>query len=141
MKQEFKITQQEMDDIIAINKNQMPVMKIGNVTTGMDLQERVNSYWDGLADKYGFKKLTVEPSSKGKLFFIAEPKPIVVQKTKAEKTIDKFIGDASGYLNYNVVDSLSRITKQLEECNFISDAGPLKNNLAFIALKKLAKKS
>ena len=30
--------QAEMDDIIAINKNQGPVMKIGNYWSGMDLK-------------------------------------------------------------------------------------------------------
>ena len=33
MKQEFKMTQEKMDDIIAINKSNMPVLRIGNVTT------------------------------------------------------------------------------------------------------------
>lgn len=75
MKQEFEMLQQEMDDIIAINKNQAPVMKIGSVITGMDLREKINNYWQGLGDKYGFKHLTVEPSAKGSLFFLAEPKP------------------------------------------------------------------
>jgi hypothetical protein len=44
MKQEFEMTQQEMNEIIAINKSRMPVMKIENVTTGMDLQEKINAY-------------------------------------------------------------------------------------------------
>ena len=88
MKQEFKMTQQEMDDIIAINENRMPLMKIGNVSTGMDLQARVNNYWKGLSDKYGFKRITVEPSSKGKLFFLAEPKSCDVLKAKTETNVD-----------------------------------------------------
>lgn len=141
MKQEFEMTQQEMDDIIAINKSRMPVMKIGNVTTGMDLQEKINAYWSGLSDKYGFKQMTVEPSSKGKLFFLAEPKPIVVPKTKAEIEIDKYIGNAMGYLNYNVTDALKRIVSQLEKCNYETEAGVLNMNVAFLALKKLANKS
>jgi hypothetical protein len=84
MKQEFEMLQQEMDDIIGINRRKMPVMQIGNVTTGMDLQERINNYWKGLSDKYGFKQMTVEGSSRGKLFFLAEPKPIEVPKTQME---------------------------------------------------------
>lgn len=137
MKQEFEMTQQEMDDIIAINKNQMPVMKIGNVNTGMDLQERINAYWSGLGDKYGFKPMTVEPSSKGKLFFLAEPKPIVKPKTQTEIEIDKYIGNAMGYLNYNVTESLKKIVKQLERCDYENEAGTLRMNIAFLALKKL----
>jgi hypothetical protein len=138
MKQEFKMTQEEMDDIISINKSKMPVMKIGNVTTGMDLQEKINEYWKGLADKYGFKQMTVEPSSKGKLFFLAEPKPIVKPKTSSEKAIDKYVGDAMGYLNYNVRDSLKKIVKQLEWCNYENDAGSLNMNVAFLALKQMS---
>lgn len=73
MKQEFEMQQAEMDDIIAINKSQMPVLLIGNVTTGMDLRERINSYWEGLGHKYGFEPMSAEPSAKGNLFFLATP--------------------------------------------------------------------
>jgi hypothetical protein len=138
MKQEFEMTQQEMDDIIAINKNKMPVMKIGNVTTGMDTQERVNNYWEVLGNKYGFKHMTVEPSSKGKLFFLAEPKPIEVPKTQTEIEIDKYIGNAMEYLNYNVKDALKKIVEQFEMCDYKEEGGSLKTNIAFLALKKLA---
>lgn len=138
MKQEFEMTQQEMDDIVAINKNQMPVMKTGNVTTGMDLQERVNSYWSGLADKYGFKQMTVEPSSKGKLFFLAEPKPVVVPKTQTEIGIDEYIGDANGYLNTNVKYALKKIVTQLDSCDYENESGTLVTNIAYLALKKIS---
>jgi len=74
MLKEFEMLQQEMDDIIAINKNMPPVMTFGGYTTGLDLHERVNNYWKGLGDKYGFKWQTVEPSDNGKLKFYAEPK-------------------------------------------------------------------
>lgn len=138
MKQEFEMTQQEMDDILAVNKNQMPVMKIGNVITGMDLQEKINAYWKGLGNKYGFNHMTVEPSSKGKLFFLAETKPIVKEKTQKEKEIDKYLGNAMGYLNYNVKDALKRIVNQFEMNNYECDGGILKNNVAFLALKKMS---
>ena len=126
MKQEFEMTQAEMDDIIAINKSQMPVMLIGNVTTGMDLQERINAYWEGLGNKYGFKPSTVEGSAKGKLFFLAEPKPIVVPKTQTEIEMDKY-------------DSIQKIVEQLESCNYESVGGYLKNDIAFLALKRMIK--
>jgi hypothetical protein len=126
MKQEFEMTQVEMDDIIAINKSQMPVMLIGNVTTGMDLRERINAYWDGLGNKYGFKPMTVEGSAKGKLFFLAEPKPIVIPKTQAEIEMDKY-------------DTLRKIVDQLESCNYECEGGYLKNNVAFLSLKRMAK--
>lgn len=138
MKQEFEMSQQEMDDIIAINKSQMPVLLIGNVTTGMDLQERINHYWSGLSDKYGFKQFTVEGSSKGKLFFLAEPKPIVVPKTVLETVLDEYIGEAMGYLNDHVADALKKIVSQLQSCNYENEASVLNNNVGFIALKKLA---
>lgn len=73
MKQEFLMTRQQMDDIIAINKNQMPVMRFGGVSMGMDLQERINNYWKGLGNEYGFEPMTVEGSSKGELYFLATP--------------------------------------------------------------------
>ena len=126
MKQEFEMLQAEMDDILQINKDQMPVMKIGNFTTGMDMQERVNAYWTGLGDKYGFKHMTVEGSAKGKLFFLAEPKPVVVPKTQTEKEIEKYVGD------------LPAIVKQLEFCEYETEAGCLSNNVAFLALKEMA---
>jgi hypothetical protein len=125
MKQEFEMTQEEMDDIIAINENQMPIMKIGNVITGMDLQERINAYWEGLGDKYGFKPMTAEPSAKGKLFFLAEPKPIVVPKTQVELEMDKF-------------DTLQKIVTQLESCNYECTGGFLNINIAFLSLKRMA---
>ena len=73
MKTEFQMIQQEMNDIIAINKNMPPVMKVGNYWSGMDLQERINNYWEILGKKYGFNPLTVEGSPKGNLYFLAEP--------------------------------------------------------------------
>lgn len=141
MKQEFEMLQQEMDDIIAINKNMPPVMKIGNYVSGMDLAEKINAYWEGLGDKYGFKHLTVEPSAKGKLFFLAEPKPVIVPKTQVEIEIDKYIGESEGYLNLHVRESLVKIVKQLEGCNYECEGGLLIKNVAFLALKKLTEKS
>ncbi|MES2287435.1 MAG: hypothetical protein V4547_17205 [Bacteroidota bacterium] len=138
MKQEFEMTQAEMDDIIAINKSQMPVLKIGNVITGMDLQERINAYWEGLGDKYGFKPLTVEGSARGNLFFLAEPKPIVMPKTETEKQIDKYLEGTDGYVSGAVQESLRKIVLQLESCNYETEAGCLNNNIAFLALKKLS---
>lgn len=128
MRQEFEMLQEEMDDILQINKDQMPVMKIGNVTTGMDLSEKINAYWKGLGDKYGFKHMTVEGSSKGKLFFIAEPKPVVTPKTPEEIEMDKF-------------DTLEKIVQQIEMSDYECEGGPLKNNVAFMSLKRMALKA
>lgn len=127
MKQEFEMAQQEMDDIIAINKNQSPVMKFGDYWSGMDLQEKINHYWETLGNKYGFKHLTVEGSAKGKLFFLAEPKPIVKPKTQTEIEMDKY-------------DTIQKIVEQLEFCNYENEVGCLKNNIAFLSLKRMANK-
>ena len=72
MKQEFKMMQEELDNIIAINKSGSdPVMFIsGGTSIGSSLQEKVNHYWNILADKYGFKQMSVEGSSKGNLYFL-----------------------------------------------------------------------
>lgn len=125
MKQEFEMTQQEMDDIIAINKDQSPVMKFGDYWSGMDLQERINHCWETLGNKYGFKHLTVEGSSRGKLFFLAEPKPIVIPKTEEEIAVDKY-------------DTLEKIIEQLEMAKYECEGGSLKNNIAFKSLKRMA---
>ena len=140
MKQEFEMTQEEMDNIISINKGGGdPVMFVsGGIPMGSSLQEKVNQYWKILGDKYGFKPMTVEGSSKGKLFFLAEPKPIEVTKTSGEIAVEKYIGNAKGYLNYNVTDSLKKIVDQLEWCEYENEAGTLNTNVAFIALKRLA---
>jgi len=124
MKQEFEMNQEEMDDIIAINKDRPPVVKFGDYRSGVDLREKINYYWEALGNKYGFKHLTVEGSAKGKLFFLAEPKPIEIPKTSSEKAIEKY-------------DSISKIVEQLEWCGYAWEGGLLRNNAAFIALKKM----
>lgn len=124
MKQEFEMSQQEMDDIIAINKNMPPVMKFSDYWSGLDLAEKVNKYWEILGDKYGFKPVTAEPSAKGNLFFLAEPKPIVSPKTQTEIEMDKY-------------DTLAKIVAQLEWCNYECEAGTLNTNVAFLKLKTM----
>jgi len=138
MKQEFEMTQEEMDEIIRINKSTSnTVMMVGGVDFSNNLTEAINAYWKILGDKYGFKWDTVEGSARGKLFFLAEPKPKVIPKTQAEIEIDKYIGDSMGYLNYSVRESLSKIVQQLESCEYENEAGCLKMNVAFLALKKM----
>lgn len=60
MRKQFELTQEELADIIAINKNQMPVMKFGDHWTGLDLQEQINTYWEKLGEIYGYDSKTVE---------------------------------------------------------------------------------
>jgi hypothetical protein len=140
MKQEFEMSYAEMDKIICINKaNSNTVMMVGGVDFSNNLTEAINAYWKILADKYGFEWNTVEGSSKGKLFFLAESKPIVAPKTQSEIEIDKYIGNARGYLNYNVKESLQKIVTQLEKCGYECEGGVMKMNIAFLALKELAK--
>lgn len=76
MKKEFEMTQEEMDNIIAINKEGGdPVMYLsGGIPMGRSLQEKINDYWEILGKKYGFDPLSAEGSSKGRLFFMATPK-------------------------------------------------------------------
>lgn len=132
MRQEFEMTQEEMDNIIAINKGGAdPVMFLsGGTPMGSSLQEKINQYWEILGNKYGFKPMTVEGSSKGKLFFIAEMKPTVIPKTQTEIEMDKY-------------DSLQKIVEQLE----LAFSGESKNisadivmNVAFMSLKRMANK-
>lgn len=85
MKQEFEMTRQEMDNIIAINKGGGdPVMFLsGGTPMGSSLQEKINKYWEILAEKYGFEPMGIEGSSKGELFFLATPR-----KTKKQIQYD-----------------------------------------------------
>lgn len=128
MRQEFEMTQEEMDNIIAINKGGGdPVMFLsGGTPMGSSLQEKINQYWGILGNKYGFKPMTVEGSSKGKLFFIAEATPPPPPpKTQTEIEMDKY-------------DTLQKIVEQLEFCNYEAESGFLKNNVAFLSLKRMA---
>src|ERR1035437_5907604 len=100
MKQEFEMTQEEMDHILEINKRgNNPIMMIGSVSLGNEVREGINDYWQTLADKYGFKWDTVEGSAKGKLFFLAEPtpkKPDILRRNRIDLCIpaEKAIYDA-----------------------------------------------
>lgn len=129
MKQEFQMAQQEMDHILEINRTvSSPVMLVGGVNMGNNKQEAINSYWAELGNKYGFKPMTVEGSAKGKLFFLAEPTPPPPPpKTQTEIEMDKY-------------NTLSKIVKQLEVCNYESKEGILTNNVAFLSLKRMAEK-
>lgn len=130
MRQEFEMTQEEMDNIIAINKNGGdPVMFLsGGTPIGNSLQEKINRYWAELGNKYHFNPDTVEGSSKGNLFFLAEPTPPPPPpKTQTEIEMDKF-------------DTLTKIVQQLESCNYETEAGCLNNNVAFLSLKRMAEK-
>lgn len=130
MKQEFQMTREEMDNIIAINKGGGdPVMFLsGGIPIGSSLQEKVNQYWAILAAKYGFKQMTVEGSAKGELFFLAEPTPPPPPpKSQEEKDMEQF-------------DTIKKIVAQLESCEFECQGGFLKDNLAFKALKRMAGK-
>ena len=84
MKQEFKMTEEEMDNIIAINRGGGdPVMFLsGGIPMGSSLQEKINQYWDILGKKYGFNPMSAEGSSRGNLFFLAEPATVVVPRTQ-----------------------------------------------------------
>lgn len=141
MKQEFEMTREEMDNILAINKGGGgPVIFLsGGIQMGSSLQEKINQYWKILGDKYGFKPMTVEGSARGDLFFLAEPvPPPPPPKTQAEIEIDKYVGDSTRYLNHHVCESIKKIVAQLESCNYENQSGLLNNNIAFLALKKMA---
>jgi len=125
MKQEFEMTEEQLQAIYDISRNQEPVIYVG-VWMGLGKQEQANKLWQIMADEMGFVWDSVEPSSKGKKFFLAEPKLIVVPKTTTEISMDKF-------------DTLGKIVKQLESCNYECEAGCLTNNTAFMKLKLMAK--
>jgi hypothetical protein len=130
MKQEFEMLQSEMDEILRINREvkNLPLMMIGtSCNSGQEKAEAINRYWETLGEKYGFEWSSVEGSSKGKLFFLATPKPKVVPKTQAEIEMDKY-------------DTLQKIVNQLEMSDYECEGGYLRNNIAFLSLKRMAKK-
>ncbi len=101
MKQEFEMSEEQLQAIYDISRNQMPVMFIG-VWTGMESkQEQANKLWQKMGDDMGFVWDSVEGSSKGKKFFLAVPKEKVVPKTAEELAIDKY-------------DTIAKIVEQLE---------------------------
>jgi len=126
MKQEFMMTEENYEEILQINKEgASPVMLIGGVDTGRSLQSFINAFWDKLGKEMRFDTETVEGSSKGKLYFLATPLP--PEKSSSEKSIDSY-------------DTLKKIVKQLEFCEYTSPVGAgIEMNAAFIALKRMAK--
>ena len=60
------------------------------------------------------------------IYYTAEPKPKVIPKTQEEIEMDKY-------------DTIKKIVDQLESCNYECDGGYLKNNIAFLALKRMIK--
>ena len=127
MKQEFEMSEDELQAIYDISRNQMPVMFIG-VWTGLNSkQEKANKLWQTMADNYGFVWDSVEGSAKGPKFFLATPKPKVIPKTQSEIEMDKY-------------DTLQKIVEQLESCEYENQAGLLKMNIAFLSLKRMANK-
>lgn len=122
MRQEFEMTPEEMKDIQEIAKGRPAIML--QIPSGMSQQEQANNYWETMGKKYGFKHMSVEQSSRGNLFFLAEPCPKEVPKTELELAIEKY-------------DTIEKIVEQLEFCKYQNEAGPLELNIAFIALKKM----
>ncbi len=126
MKQEFEMSEEQLQAIYDISRNQMPFIYVG-IWTGLDnKQEKANKLWQTMADEMGFVWDSVESSSKGKRFFLAESKAKVIPKTSEEIEMDKY-------------DTLQKIVEQLEGCKYECEGGYLKKNIAFLVLKRMAK--
>ena len=127
MKQEFEMTEEQLQAIYDISRNQIPVIFVG-VWMGLDSkQEKANKLWQMMADEMGFVWDSVEGSSKGEKFFLAIPKAKVIPKTRGEIEMDKY-------------DTLSKIVEQLEGCDYECEGGYLNKNIAFLSLKRMANK-
>lgn len=57
----FEMTDEELDKMKSISQDNTPVMKFGSHWSGLDKQERANTFWKELADKYGFVWDSVGP--------------------------------------------------------------------------------
>lgn len=78
MKQEYKLTQDDMTELLEASKPVVAIMlHIGGGPPTP--QENVNAVWQKLGDKYGFVWHTATASTKGGLFIMAEPMPELVE--------------------------------------------------------------
>lgn len=50
----YEMTDEELEKMKSISQDNTPVMKFGDYWSGMDKQERANTFWQELAAKYGF---------------------------------------------------------------------------------------
>lgn len=50
----YEMTDEELEKMKSISQDNTPVMKFGDHWTGMDKQERANTFWKELGAKYGF---------------------------------------------------------------------------------------
>lgn len=73
MKQRYEMSEEELQAIYDISRNQMPVIYVG-VWLGMDSQEQANKLWQIMGKKYGFVWDTGESAGESnKRAFLAEP--------------------------------------------------------------------
>ena len=71
---EYEMTLEELQAMYAISASWQWVMKFWDYWTGMDTQERANSFWKTLWEKYQFDWNTVRPIHwKWHRFFSANP--------------------------------------------------------------------
>lgn len=140
MKQEFQMTQENMDDILAINKNNCNVvMKIGSYETSNSLAESINRYWKKMGDEHGFDHMSVEGSSKSPLHFLATPKLVVIPKTPEELALERYIRGMGGISSDAFLDNVLEEIKKME-C-LTASGRSLEDTLAFEALKDFANHS
>lgn len=75
MKKEYKLSEDEFEEIKAIARDKEPVMKFGDYWSGNGPQERANAFWKLLGDTHGFVWDSAEPvSGKDMTYFKATPK-------------------------------------------------------------------
>ena len=122
MKQEFEMSEEQLQATYDLSRNQMPVIYVGTWLGTESKQEQANMLWQKMADEMGFVWDSVEASASGKKFFYATPKEKVKPKTAIELEMDKY-------------DSLQKIVDHIE----ITNGGHLRTNPAFLKLKLLAR--
>lgn len=72
-RREYELTQAQFDSLLEASQPMMAIaLHCGSPPSS---QEKANRAWDALGEQIGFVGATVEPSSKGKMFFTAEAKP------------------------------------------------------------------
>jgi len=87
-----------------------------------ELKRKYTPVYESIIDDY---RIILSYKGEWEQNSFSEPKPIVVPKTQAEIEMDKY-------------DTLQKIVDQLELCNYETEGGYLKNNVAFLSLKRMA---
>jgi hypothetical protein len=85
VKREYEMTQADMDKILEACRPTVCI-QVGGLGPSSP-QDNANAAWRALGERMGFDGMTVEPSARGPLFFLATPKETKEQKLAAQRKL------------------------------------------------------